>query len=51
MSINRARVGILVVFVFVVLAAAIELSAHRVIGVNHPTGIGRGLKEFWFEKR
>jgi hypothetical protein len=37
MSISRARVGILVVSVFVVLGAAIELSAHRVIGVNHPT--------------
>jgi hypothetical protein len=37
MSTSRVRVGTLVLGVLVVVGAAIELSAHRVIGVNHPT--------------
>ena len=36
MSTSRVRVGMLVLCVLVVVGAAIELSAHRVIGVNHP---------------
>lgn len=37
MSTSRVRVGTLVLCVAMAAAAAIEVSAHRVIGVNHPT--------------
>ena len=37
MSTSRVRIGVLSLFVLVVVAAAIEVSAHRVIGVAHPS--------------